>query len=235
MNIIAHLFNSSLGKKYIMAITGCVLFLFVVAHLLGNLQIFLGPESINAYGHFLQSNVEILWPARVGLLFMIALHIGSAISLAAENRLAQPISYANNPIPVATSYASRTMLMSGLIIAAFAVYHLLHYTAQVKAINLTGQDFIALRDAKGRHDVFKMMVTGFSHPLISGFYILAMAMLSLHLSHGASAMFQSVGLKNRAYGPLIDRFAQVSAWIIFLGYSSIPVAVLLGFGKEALK
>ena len=235
MNLIKRTFASSLGKKYIMAITGCALFLFVVGHLLGNLQIFLGPEAINRYGHFLQSNKEILWTVRLGLLAMVGLHIWAAVKLSAENKAARPIGYAGNPTPVVATYASRTMLMSGLIIATFVIYHLLHFTAQTKAINLTGQDFLELRDIKGRHDVFRMMVTGFSHPMVSSFYVVAIALLCLHLSHGASAMFQSVGLKNEVYGPVIDQFAQFAAWVIFIGYVAIPVAVLCGFGKDALK
>src|SRR5438128_1685855 len=235
MNILANLFKSSLGKKYIMAISGGALFLFVVGHLLGNLQIFLGPKAINRYGEFLQSNKEILWPARVGLLLMVALHIWSAVKLTAENKAARPIGYADNPVPVAASYASRTMLVSGLIIAAFVLYHLLHYTLQVRILNFTGKDFLALHDADGRHDLFRMMVIGFSQPLVSGFYILAMGLLCLHLSHGVSAMFQSLGWKNPVYGPLIDRVAKTVAWVIFLGYISIPIAVLLGYGKEALR
>jgi len=231
MNIVANLFKSSLGRKYIMAISGGALFLFVVGHLLGNLQIFLGPRAINAYGEFLQSNKEILWPARLGLLLMVFLHIWAAVKLSAENKAARPIGYADNPVPVAASYASRTMLMSGLIIAAFVLYHLLHYTVQVRSLNFTGKDFLALQDPEGRHDVFRMMVAGFSQPLVSGFYILAMGLLCLHLSHGVSATFQSVGLKNQVYGPLIDRFARAAAWLIFLGYISIPIAILLGYVK----
>ena len=231
MNIVANLFKSSLGRKYIMAISGAALFLFVVGHLLGNLQIFLGPKAINRYGDFLQSNKEILWPARLGLLLMVALHIWAAVKLSAENKAARPIGYADNPVPLAASYASRTMLMSGLIIAAFVLYHLLHYTVQVRSLNFTGKDFLALQDAEGRHDIFRMMVAGFSQPLVSGFYILAMGLLCLHLSHGVSATFQSVGLKNEVCGPLIDRFARAAAWLIFLGYISIPIAVLLGYLK----
>jgi succinate dehydrogenase / fumarate reductase cytochrome b subunit len=234
MSVIANLFRSSLGKKFLMAASGGALFLFVVAHLLGNLQIFLGPEAINRYGHFLQTNQEILWPARLGLLAMAAVHIWSAVKVSADNKAARPVQYANWN-PTVASYASRTMLMSGLIILAFIIYHLLHFTVQVEAINLTGQNFLALHDDKGRHDVFRMMVTGFSNPLVSGFYALAVALLCLHLSHGVGAMFQSIGLKSTVYGPLIDRFARIAAALIFLGYVSIPVAVLLGFGKEALK
>src|SRR5215510_5422291 len=117
MSLLNRIFGSSIGKKYIMAVTGCVLFLFVIGHMLGNLQIFLGPETLNRYGHFLQSNPEIIWPARAGLLLMVALHIWSAIKLSAENKAARPVGYANAPAPVAAGYASRTMLMSGLIIA----------------------------------------------------------------------------------------------------------------------
>ena len=235
MNIVTNLFKSSLGKKYITAISGAALLLFVVGHLLGNLQLFRGAQAINRYAHFLQSNKEILWPARFGLLIMVALHLWSAVKLSAENKAARPIGYADNPVPVAASYASRTMLMSGLIIAAFVLYHLLHYTVQVRSLNFTGKDFLALHDAEGRHDVFRMMVTGFSQPLVSGFYILAMGLLCLHLSHGVSAMFQSLGLKNPVYGSLIDRFAKTVAGVIFLGYISIPIAVLLGYGREALR
>ena len=231
MNIVANLFKSSLGRKYIMAISGGALFLFVVGHLLGNLQIFLGPNAINRYGAFLQANKEILWPARLGLLLMVALHIWAAVKLSAENKAARPIGYADNPVPVAASYASRTMLMSGLIIAAFVLYHLLHYTVQVRSLNFTGKDFLSFQDAEGRHDVYRMMVAGFSQPLVSGFYILAMGLLCLHLSHGVSATFQSIGLKNEVCGPLIDRFARAAGWLIFLGYISIPIAILLGYLK----
>jgi succinate dehydrogenase / fumarate reductase cytochrome b subunit len=232
MNIVANLFTSSLGKKYIMAISGGALFLFVVGHLLGNLQIFLGPNAINRYGAFLHANKEILWPTRLGLLLMVVLHIWAAVKLSAENKAARPIGYVDNPTPVAAGYASRTMLMSGLIIAAFVLYHLFHYTVQVRSLNFIGKDFQALHDAEGRHDVFRMMVAGFSQPLVSCFYIVAMGLLCLHLSHGVSATFQSVGFKNDVYGPWIDRFAKIAAGVIFLGYISIPVAVMLGWLTE---
>jgi succinate dehydrogenase / fumarate reductase, cytochrome b subunit len=238
MKLITNIFGSSLGKKYIMAISGFVLFLFVVGHLLGNLQIFLGPEVINKYGHFLQSNPELIWPARFFLLFMLVLHIWSAIRLSAENRAARPVSYATFK-PVGSTYASRTMLMSGVIIFLFIIYHLLHFTVRVDYINLTGESFTTFIDpadpAHPRHDVFKMMVVGFSNVWVSAFYIVSMALLCMHLSHGVSAMFQSVGWKNKVYGPFLDRFARLSAIAIFIGYVSIPVAVLAGFGKDALK
>jgi succinate dehydrogenase / fumarate reductase cytochrome b subunit len=235
MKILRRLLHSSLGKKYIMAVTGLGLFLFVIGHMVGNLQVFLGPEAINAYGHFLQSTPELLWPARVGMLTLVGLHVWSAARLARENRAARPAAYSGAYSPVAASYASRTMLMSGLILASFIVYHLLHFTAQTQAINLTGKNFAALTDAKGHHDVFAMIITGFRQPVVAGFYILAMGLLSLHLSHGVGALFQSLGLKSRAWSPCIDRFGRVIAWIIFLGYISIPVAVQMGYGKELVR
>jgi succinate dehydrogenase / fumarate reductase cytochrome b subunit len=214
-----------------MAVTGFFLFLFVVGHLAGNLQVFLGPEALNRYGHFLQTNPELIWPARLGLLALVILHIWSASKLTLENRAARPIAYATYE-PVAASYASRTMFMSGLIIFFFIIYHLLHFTVQVKYINLTGQSFIDFTDPEKRHDIFKMLVVGFSNIWVSGFYILGMALLCLHLSHGTSSMFQSLGWKNEAYRPLLDKAAIVIAALIFLGYSSIPIAILLGYGKN---
>jgi succinate dehydrogenase cytochrome b subunit len=240
MKLITNIFGSSLGKKYIMAVSGCVLFLFVVGHLLGNLQVFLGPEAINRYGHFLQSNLEIIWPARVVLLGMIGLHIWSAARLSRENAVARPIGYGRYQ-PVGSSYASRTMLMSGIIIFVFIVYHLLHYTVMVRSINFTNQDFATFMEKlpgqvpAERHDIFRMMVVGFSNGWVSGFYVLGIGLLCLHLSHGVSSMFQSLGWKNQAYGPFLDRFARVLAVLIFIGYVSIPIAILLGYGKEALK
>ena len=234
MNVITNIFGSSVGKKYVMAVSGGVLFLFVLGHLAGNLQVFISAEAINRYGHFLQSNLEIIWPARLVLLLMLGLHVWSAIKLSAENKAARPVGYGQYQ-PTGSSYASWTMLMSGIIIFIFVVYHLLHYTVQVKYINLTGQSFADFKDQEQRHDVFKMMVVGFSNGWVSAFYILGMALLCLHLSHGVSSMFQSLGWKNKAYGPILDRTARVVAGLIFLGYTSIPVAILLGYGKEALK
>ncbi len=232
--MIAAIFNSSLGKKYVMAITGLMMFLFVIGHLAGNLQFFLGSESINRYGHFLQSNPEIIWPARIILLGAIFLHIWSAIRLTMENRAARPVAYAEYK-PVGSTFASRTMMMSGLIILAFIIYHLLHYTATVQYINFTGQNFATFEDPQHQHDIFKMMVVGFSKPLVSAFYLVGIGLLCLHLSHGASSLFQSLGWKTRAWGPCLDRGSKIIAVLIFVGYASIPISVLCGYGGTALK
>ena len=229
INFFRHLFCSSLGKKYLMAASGAVMFLFVAGHMAGNLQVFLGREAINRYGDFLQSNVELLWPVRLVMLATIAIHIWSATKLTLENRAARPQAYEQWQ-PTAATYASRTMMVSGIIVAVFIVYHLLHYTVMVRAVNLTGQNFDAkpeFFDAKGRHDIYKMMVTGFQQPIVSVFYLVGVGLVCLHLSHGISAMFQSLGWKKRPYGACLDRGGKWVAVLIFLGYSSIPVAILL--------
>jgi succinate dehydrogenase / fumarate reductase cytochrome b subunit len=233
MNI-TNLFKSSVGRKFIMAITGMGLFLFVVLHMLGNLQVFLGWEAINRYGAFLQGNVELLWPARIGLLVLVALHIWSAIQLSLENKAARPVPYANYD-PTVASYASRTMVWSGFIILAFIIYHLLHFTVQARAVNFTGRDFVELHDAKNRHDVFAMLVLGFRNPFVVCFYVFAMFLLFLHLSHGVQAMFASLGWKSPTYSPLISRFALIGSWVVFLGYIVIPISIYFGYGLGYLQ
>ncbi|HEV2392670.1 MAG TPA: succinate dehydrogenase cytochrome b subunit [Verrucomicrobiae bacterium] len=233
MNMIAHLFKSSLGKKYIMAITGFFMFLFVIAHLVGNLQIFLGPEVINRYGNFLQTNLELVWPARLILLTFLVLHIWSASKLSIENKAARPEGYAVYQ-PIGSAYASRTMFMSGIIAFFFIVYHLLHYTAEVKYVNLTGQNFATFIDAQGRHDIFRMMVVGFNNGWVCAFYIVGVGLLCLHLSHGASSMFQSMGWNSDAYRPFLANAGRILALLIFIGYASIPLSILCGYGRQHL-
>jgi succinate dehydrogenase / fumarate reductase cytochrome b subunit len=179
----------------------------------------------------LQSKPELVWTARAVLLVMLVLHVWAAIKLSAENRGARPKGYRYFKV-VAASYASRTMLVSGLVLLAFIIYHLMHFTVQVQGINFAHTNFVSLEDAKHHHDIYNMIIIGFSQPLVSIFYIISMALLSLHLSHGVSSMFQSLGWKNGKYATLIDRFALISAGILLVGYSSIPIAVLTGVLKK---
>ena len=225
MNVGWRLVTSSLGKKCLTAVTGAGLFVFVIGHLLGNLQIFLGREAINRYGHFLQTTPEILWPARIGLLAFVIIHIWTSIALTIENRAARNQKYEVKKV-VDASLASRTMIWSGGIIFAFVGFHLAHYTLMV-----VHPEYRNLHDFQGRHDVFRMMILGFSNVWVSGFYMLGVGLLCVHLSHGTSAMFQSLGLKNETYAACIDRAAKVVAILIFVGYISIPVAILLGYGQ----
>jgi succinate dehydrogenase / fumarate reductase cytochrome b subunit len=216
-----------LGKKYLMAITGIGLFLFVIGHMLGNLQFLIpdGGEAINKYGHFLQSTPEILWPARIGLLALVIIHIAAGLALTIENRQAREQQYAEKKIVDAT-LASRTMLVSGGVIFAFVGYHLAHFTLMT-----THPEFRDMHDAIGRHDVHRMMVAGFSNAYVSGFYVLAVGLLCFHLSHGVAAMFQSLGLQNEVYKARIETFAKIAAVILFLGYAAIPVSVWAGVVK----
>ena len=217
--------RTSTGRKVLMGISGAALFGFIVMHLLGNLQIFLGPEKINAYAEFLESIEELLWFARIALLSMIGIHIACAVSLTLENRAARPVEYQNKKY-IKASYASRTMAMSGLIVFSFIIYHLLHFT--VGAVHSQYSHFV---DPKGRHDVYSMVVMSFQNPWISLSYMVSIFLLCLHLSHGLSSMFQSIGLNNEEFRPTLVKVGSVVAWLIFLGYVSIPASVLLGIVK----
>lgn len=220
MKRILSFYDTSIGKKYIMALTGLGLFLFVIVHMLGNLQIFLGQDAINSYGEYLKSKPALLWTARIGLLLLVVLHIVTAIKLALQNRAARPVGYVDNKV-VGASFATQSILFSGIIILAFIIYHLSHFT-----IGLTNPEYLKLKDVFGRHDVYRMMIEGFSNLGISIFYIVSMGLLCLHLTHGVSSLFQSLGLRRKAYFRAIDTFAKVSALVIFLGNCFIPIAVM---------
>ncbi len=231
MKALKRIFQSSLGKKYLMAISGMLLFLFVIAHMLGNLQIFLGKDVINGYAHFLKSTPELLWAGRVGLLTLAILHIITALQLARANSKARPISYDETKVYKA-SFASQSILFSGLIVLAFIIYHLLHFTfgVVVQPEALSYQTKLP-NETEPVHDVYRMMVTGFSNPWIAAIYLICMGLLCLHLSHGVSSMFQSLGWRKKAFYAAIDRFAKIAAVVIFLGNCSIPLAILLGYVK----
>ena len=232
MNPLLRFCSSSIGRKWIVAFTGLVLFGFVIGHLIGNLQVFLGSsEPINRYGAFLQGLGELLWLIRLGLLAMLVLHVVFTVKLRLESRAARGVQYAVIERR-ATSPAARWMLLSGLMVLCFIIYHLLHFTVQVPAVNmLGGQNFETLHDAQGRHDVYRMMILGFSNPLASAFYVVGVALLSLHLNHGIMSMFQTLGLNSGKVRPLWEKGGPALAWLIFLGYASIPVAVLTGIVK----
>jgi succinate dehydrogenase / fumarate reductase cytochrome b subunit len=208
----------------IVAVTGVILILFVVGHLLGNLQIFLGPAWINGYAEHLRDLGPLLWAIRAFLLVDVLAHIYYTIRLAIENRRARPESYRRKDVVKAT-FASRHMVMSGLILLAFIVFHLLQFSFRT-----TDPRFAILPvDPLGHYDVYTMMVLGFSSPLVSGFYTFAMFLLALHLSHGSSSFFQSLGLNNQNLTHRLAVAGRIFAWVLFVGYSSIPAAVVLGW------
>ncbi len=212
----------------IVAVTGIILILFVVGHLLGNLQIFIGPDWINGYSQRLHDLGPLLWLIRIFLLLTVAIHIYVTIQLAIENRRARPEPYIDRQYVKAT-FASRHMLMSGLIVVAFIIYHLAHFTDRI-----TDPRFALLKlDPLHRYDVYSMMVYGFQSYLVSGFYVLGLFLLALHLSHGSSSFFQSLGLNDKKLAPRLALGGRIFAWLLFAGYTSIPVAVLLGLVKPA--
>src|SRR5437868_3081654 len=226
--LISDFCHSSVGRKMIVAITGIILILFVFGHLLGNLQIFLGPDWINGYSQHLRDLGPLLWMIRAFLLIAVVLHIYFTILLAIENRRARPESYADREYVKAT-FASRHMVMSGLIVLAFILYHLAHFT-----FRKTDPRFTLLKpDSLGHYDVYSMMVYGFQNYLVSGFYVIGLFLLALHLSHGSSSFFQSLGLNDKKLTPRLALGGRIFAWLMFIGYTSISVAVLLGFIRPA--
>ena len=228
MNIFAAFYRSSVGKKMIVAITGVILILFVIGHLLGNLQIFLGPEWINGYSEHLRNLGPLLWAIRLFLLATVVIHIYVTIQLAIENRRARPEAYKDRQY-VKADFASRHMVMSGLIVLAFIVYHLAHFTVRV----IDPRFGLLKADPLGHYDVYSMMVYGFQSYYVSGFYVLGLFLLALHLSHGSSSFFQSLGLNDKKLTPRLATGGRIFAWLLFIGYTSIPVAILLGFIKPA--
>jgi succinate dehydrogenase / fumarate reductase, cytochrome b subunit len=221
MNGLWKIFSTSVGKKLVMGITGTVLFAFAVVHMIGNLQVFLGRDAINHYAGFLQTNAELLWPTRIILAACIALHIVTGAILTLENRSRRGAAYDVKKL-IGASLASRTMFISGSFVLCFIVYHILHFTT-----GTTNPEFTALKDAHGRHDVYRMILTGFANPWAAGFYVLSVGLLGFHLSHGVRALCETLGLRLENYAARIDRLAAVVAWILFLGFAAVPVAVVL--------
>lgn len=211
--------DSSIGGKFIVAVTGLLLVLFLVAHLAGNLLIFKGPEALNAYAQQLHSLGPVVWFIRLGLLAVALGHVTLAIKLNLSNRAARPIPYAKK-IYLRASLASRTMLPSGLVLLGFILFHLADFTFRV-----TRPEYQAF----GQYDVYQMAVAGFSNPLHAGFYIIAMIALGFHLNHGLSSLFQTLGLRHPKYDPLICMIGPVLGSLLALGFLSIPLSVMLGF------
>jgi succinate dehydrogenase / fumarate reductase cytochrome b subunit len=217
-------YDAPIGKKAVMAVTGVILVGYVVAHLLGNLQIYSSnPARINAYAAFLHnpSNALALWSARAILLLAVILHIIASVQLFAQNRAARPVAYYKKD-DVPSSYAARTMIWSGPIVAAFVIFHVLHLT--VGAV-------LPTRDVNNNPitpDVRYNVISGFQNYAVSGFYIFAMILLCMHLYHGVWSMFQSLGISHPRYTTKLKKFAAILAILIAIGNCSIPIAVMAG-------
>ena len=216
---------SSIGKKWVVGISGVLLVLFVLAHLAGNLTIYIGPygEGINVYAQALHANPALLWIARIGLLVVFLVHIFTTLSLVLENRRARPQRYAVNARVQSTIFA-RTMALSGLVVLSFLIFHVLQFAAGMSPHS-------HLYDLEGRHDVAAMIILSFHNPWVSGFYLLSLGLLGMHLSHGISSVFQTFGLNGRKSAGLIKNGALLVAWALMVGFASIPVAALTGYLK----
>lgn len=216
------LFNRSLGKKILMAVSGQIMVLFIILHVLGNSTMYSG--SLNAYAAQLHSLPVILWIYRPLMLTLFLIHVVIGIQLYIENRASKPQSYAIRRSLSAT-FAGRTMIWTGLLIGAFIVYHLLHFTLQVTNPEISAKMNM---DALGRPDVFRMVMLSFQKTVISCVYVFSMIALFLHLSHGIQSSLQTLGLNNDRTIPVMTRAGFFSALIIFLGYASIPIVIYIG-------
>jgi succinate dehydrogenase / fumarate reductase cytochrome b subunit len=210
-----HFYQTSLGKKIVMAVTGAIMFGFLVTHCAGNLQVFEGAEKMDDYAVFLRKFGLVLWIARLTLLISVVLHIVAAIQLTKLKSDARPVAYVRKE-SVQASYASRTMMWSGPIIFAFLVYHLLHLT-----FGTVHPDFQELRP-------YENVVAGFQVPVVSIAYIVAMLMLGFHLYHGLWSMFQTVGVNHPRYTPILKRASAIVTVLLVAGFVSVPIAVMAG-------
>ena len=220
--------GSSVGQKVLVALTGIGLVAFLVVHMIGNAKVFSGRDSINAYAHFLKHDIgAFIWIARGGLLAIFAVHLYLAIRLQLRAKAARPIAYRMMRSSQART-ASKSMLLTGLVVLAFAVFHLAHYTfGLIKGAEVDGQvvNYLDLRDAEGRHDVYTMVIAGFGTWWISALYLVAQAILYLHLSHGIASSLRTLGLVGRRFERAAWYLGNAIAAVIVLGNVAIVIAV----------
>ena len=214
---------SSVGKKAVMAVTGIILVLYLITHVLANLLVFTGPERINRYAAILHSTGGALWAARVILLASAVLHIVAATQLALRRQAARPVAYAGGRSPQVSTLAARTIRWGGALLLAFIVYHILHFTT-----GAVHPKFVEL-------DPYHNVTTGFRNPLVALFYLVAMAALGLHLCHGVWSSGRSLGLSPPTPRPLRRRLALVLGGLIWLGFSVIVVAAVGGWIPGTLR
>jgi succinate dehydrogenase / fumarate reductase cytochrome b subunit len=219
------LYRSTIGKKVIMAVTGLVLIAFVIGHMLGNLQMFIGAAKINAYSAFLKSTGELLWLVRLGLLVAVLLHILMAWQLTMIKRQARPIDYRRRE-PQVSTIASRTMRWGGVLLLVFIVFHILHFTTGTVFPAASRPD--AMYPQFSHTDVYGNVISAFRTPWVVAFYVVAMLFLMLHLFHGAWSSVRTLGLNKPSRHPLQRRVATIVAIVVWLGFTAVPVAVFFG-------
>jgi len=223
MQSVLALTRSTIGQKVVVAITGVILFGFVIGHLLGNLILFAGPEAYNAYAAAIKGNPPLLWGTRITLVVSVLLHIVFTMKLAARNAGARSTAYKKPRKDLVATYAGRTMVLSGPLLAAYIIFHIAHFTAP--GLDLGG-DFDV-------HNVYANAIQGFRVWWVSAIYMFANFLLGLHLFHGAWSALQTVGLQHRRYDALRKQIAVGLALFIAIGNISIPVAVLVGVTGSA--
>lgn len=226
MNGVGRMFRSSIGAKLVMAVTGILLFGFLIAHLLGNLTVFGGAEKINQYGQALRDLGPMLWVARVGLIVIAVAHIATALRLVKANEAARPVPYlkqASRQIKPQT----RLMWTSGLVLLGYALFHLAHFTWGFVLHDYWKAE-AKIADGRVVHDVHTMIVLGFQVWWVSAAYLVAMVFLALHLCHAIPSFFQTIGLHHSKYQRALKMSGPAIATLIFLGYASIPVAIWAG-------
>jgi succinate dehydrogenase / fumarate reductase cytochrome b subunit len=223
MAALVRFLQSTILSKVVVAVTGLFMVLFLLGHMTGNLQMYLGQETMNVYAETLQGLGGLLWVIRGALLLFLVLHVILTLRLKFLSMSARPEPYAVKNYVRAT-LTSRTMVWSGVMLSLFIVYHLLHFT--VKATNPA---YGGLFDAAGRHDVYSMVILGYSNVLISVVYIAAMILLGFHLFHAIESMFQTLGINHEKYNPIIHGLSVTLSTIIVVGFIMIPVGVLAGW------
>ncbi|MEP6733242.1 MAG: succinate dehydrogenase cytochrome b subunit [bacterium] len=219
------LYRSTIGKKVIMAVTGLPLVAYVIAHMAGNLQIFIGAAKLNGYAAFLKSTGELLWLVRLGLLVAVLLHITMAWQLTRIAAAARPESYEKRQ-PQVSTIASRTMRWGGVLLLVFIVFHILHFTTGTVFPIASRPD--AMYPAFSHGDVYGNVISAFRVPWVVAFYVVAMLFLMLHLFHGAWSSMRTLGLSKPSQHPLHRRISTVVALVVWLGFTIVPVAAFLG-------
>ena len=219
--------NNQVARKIVMSITGLAMIAFVILHLLGNSTIFSGPDGINAYAMVLHRFGILMWTFRIFLAAIVSLHIFFGIQLKLENGTARPAKYAVTEY-IASTFAGRNMIWTGLLIGAFIAFHLLHFTLQL--IYPESAAFTHL-DASGRHDVFRMVVGSFRNLDVAALYLFGLAALGLHLMHSIQSSFQTLGMNSEGTFPFVVKGGAIAAVIIFLGFAAFPVTIFAGLLK----
>lgn len=218
-------FTTSIGQKLVMAVTGVILTLFVLGHMLGNLTAFQGADAINTYAVTFRKVPAALWAVRVGLLVAALLHIWSYLVLTKTSWSARSQGYQVTAWKE-SSLASRTMRWTGPILAVFIIYHLLHMTLGLPAVHPTFRHM-----ETGKAYAYENLVSGLSNPLVAGFYLLATLALALHLFHGVWSMFQTLGISQPRYESAARKFATAFTVVVCGGFALVPLAILAGFLK----